>query len=148
MEGCPGTGMGGRTTKVLSVDQIARRQASGGSLGLLVWKLAETAWNMWDHRNSVNNDRDTAMVSQELDAQIREEYAKGFQGFDNKALQLRSRLKTLLETQVAYKKTWLLNIRTVRESIATRRARRQPPRDVLEGEGYVAWMRKGGWNQL
>ena len=53
----------------------------------------------------------------------------------------------MLETQVAYKKTWLLNIRTVRESIATKQARRQAPRDVLEGEGYVTWMRKGGWNQ-
>ena len=102
---------------------------------------------MWDHRNSVNNDKDTAMVSQELDAQIREEYAKGFQGFDRKAVQLRSRLETLLEKQVAYRKAWLHNIRTVRKSIEKKRASRQPPRDVLLGEGYVTWMRNGGWNQ-
>ena len=33
----------------------------------LVKKLAETSWQMWDHRNTVNNANDTNMESKEID---------------------------------------------------------------------------------
>jgi hypothetical protein len=50
-----------------------------------VKKLADGVWQMWDHRNTVNDEKETATLSIEVNRRIREEYAQGFRNLSNAA---------------------------------------------------------------
>jgi hypothetical protein len=110
----------------------------------LVQKLAETAWHMWDHRNSVNNDKETATRSLEVNRSIKEEYAKGFGNLDRSARQLaRQAMSALLVKGLGYRESWLRAIQAAKNYAAQRQAARRPSREILEGIGYVEWIRRG-----
>lgn len=146
MEGCPAIGW--EEAQESYYRFIGNKKTGKRWLGLLVRKLAETAWAMWDHRNSVNTANETDMLSREVNVRIRNEYQRGWAGFDRSSLKLRMFLPTLLQKTLGYRKAWLLHIATVREHIARRQERRLPPLDVIRtGIGYVEWVRRGGWNQ-
>ena len=54
----------------------------------LIKKLAETSWQMWDHRNAVNTNNETAMASLEINNRIRTEFTLGFRTLDQEARRL------------------------------------------------------------
>ena len=54
-------------------------------IAALVKKLAEVVWQMWDHRNTVNNEKETATLSIEVNRKIRAEYVQGFRNLSNVA---------------------------------------------------------------
>lgn len=110
----------------------------------LVQKLAETAWHMWDHRNSVNNDKETATLSLEVNRQIEEEYRQGFWNLDRSARQLGRQAKSaLFKKGLGYRQSWLRAIQAARAYAAQRQAARLPPREILDTVGYVEWLRQG-----
>jgi hypothetical protein len=110
----------------------------------LVKKLAETAWNMWEHRNQINNQRDTATISLEINQQIEEEFELGFQGLDPAARRLSNKHKPrLMRQQLGYHKHWLQSIRVSREYQRKLIARNQVPCWVTETIGLVEWIRLG-----
>ena len=47
-------------------------------------KLAESSWQMWDHRSTVNNTNGTNTESKEIDKQIENELRVGFTVFKQK----------------------------------------------------------------
>ena len=110
----------------------------------LVQKLAETAWHMWDHRNSVNNEKETATLSLEVNRKIEEEHRLGFWNLDASARRLGAQSKqALLAKGLGYRQSWLRSIRAAREYTAQRLAARLPSREILDTIGYVEWTRRG-----
>ena len=110
----------------------------------LVQKLADTAWHMWDHRNSVNNDKETATLSLEVNRRIEEEYRQGFWNLDKAARQLGRQAKTaLLVKGLGYRQSWLRAIQAARDYAAQQQAARRAPREILEGIGQAEWLRRG-----
>ena len=51
--------------------RIRSRRSSRRWIAALVKKLAEVVWQMWDHRNTVNNEKETATLSIEVNRKIR-----------------------------------------------------------------------------
>ena len=106
----------------------------------LVKKLAETAWHMWDHRNSVNNEAATSTASIEINNLITAQYEEGFFHLPEATKrQTRKPLQELLQAPLRTRKNWLHNIRTAREYVVCQMARNLPP----PGVGIIFWMRLG-----
>ena len=71
---------------------------------------------MWDHRNTVNNEKETATVSSEVNNQIREEYNKGFRNLSSAVCKLAPQCKEMLMTKgLSYRQQWLMTITANRE---------------------------------
>jgi hypothetical protein len=110
----------------------------------LVKKLAETSWQMWDHRNTVNNTKGTNMESQETDGKIDREFRRGFHRIREETGRLtKTRQEVLLRQSLGYRKNWLHRIRAAREYAEVRDARNQPPREVRDTIGLVEWTKMG-----
>ena len=74
----------------------------------LVKKLAETSWQMWDHRNALNNANDTNMKSKEIGEKIDNEFRRGFHGIQAETGGLTKTKQGVLVTQsLGYRKNWL-----------------------------------------
>ena len=62
-------------------------------------------WQMWDHRNAVNNEKKTATLSIEVNRRIREEYVQGFRNLSSAAQNLaRQPVKELMNKGLHYRK--------------------------------------------
>ena len=110
----------------------------------LVKKLAETSWQMWDHRNTVNNANDTNMESKEIDGKIATEFRRGFHGIQAETGRLtKTKQGVLVRQSLGYRKNWLHRIRAAREYVKVREARNQPPWEVRETIGLVEWTKMG-----
>ena len=110
----------------------------------LVKKLAEVTWQMWDHRNSVNNENETATMSIEVNKKIEEEYNQGFGNLSSAAKKLAQQPKELLMTKgLNYRQQWLRTITANREFIESQKSKNQAPKEILDGQGYVWWVRNG-----
>ena len=71
-------------------------------------KLAEVVWQMWDHRNTVNDEKETATLSIVVNRRIREEYVHGFRNLCNAAQNLaREPVEELMNKGLHYRKKWL-----------------------------------------
>jgi hypothetical protein len=106
----------------------------------LVKKLADTAWNMWQHRNEVNNNSETSLESIEINDRIRAEYQQGFYHLPKHTKkQTRRSLDDILKAPLGTRKNWLHNISTGRRFVATLAARNLPP----PGVSLVEWIRLG-----
>jgi glutaredoxin len=96
---------------------------------------------MWDHRNSVNNEAETATMSIKINRKIREEYNQGFgQGFGNlssAAINLAKQSEGLLkEKGLNYRKQWLRTFTAHREFQERQKSKNQAPRVILDGKGH------------
>ena len=110
----------------------------------MVKKLAEVTWQMWDHRNSVNNENETATMSIEVNKKIEEEYNQGFGNLSSAAKKLVQQPKELLMTKgLNYRQQWLRTITANREFIESQKSKNQAPKEILDGQGYVWWVRNG-----
>jgi hypothetical protein len=124
--------------------QIESKRSSRRWTAALVKKLAEVTWQMWDHRNSVNNEVATATMSIEINKKIREEYNQGFGNLSSAAINLaRQTEEQLLKKGLNYRQQWLRSITASREFQKRQRRMNQAPREILDGQGYVWWIRNG-----
>ena len=110
----------------------------------LVKKLAETAWNMWEHQNKINNNNETATLSLEVNQQIEAEYTLGFRYLDPAAQQLGRKDKTqLMKQPLGFQKRWLRSIRAHQAHCKKLDDKNQVPQWVTETIGLVAWIHLG-----
>lgn len=124
--------------------QIGSKRSSRRWKAALVKKLAEVTWQMWDHRNSVNNENETATMSIEVNKKIEEEYNQGFGNLSSAAKKLAQQPKELLMTKgLNYRQQWLRTITANREFIESQKSKNQAPKEILDGQGYVWWVRNG-----
>ena len=101
-------------------------------------------WQMWDHRNTVNNEKETATLSIEVNRKIRAEYDQGFRNLSNAAQNLaRQPAEELMNKGLQYRQNWLRTMTAHRQYQETLRARNEPPEEILKGKGMVWWIRKG-----
>lgn len=101
-------------------------------------KLAKVSWPMRDHRNTGNNDKETAAMSIEVDIQIREEYNKGFRNVGSAARKLAGRPMALLAAKgLSYRHQWQRSITANCEFQASNKSKRQISTEIQEGKGYV-----------
>ena len=109
----------------------------------LVKKLAETSWQMWDHRNTVNNANDTNTESKLMDEKIDNEFRRGFHRIqaETEGWQRQNR-GVLVRPSVGYRKDWLHRIRAARVC-GPKDTRNQPPREVCETIRLVEWTKLG-----
>jgi hypothetical protein len=109
-----------------------------------VKKLAETTWQMWDHRNTVNNEKETATLSIEVNRRIREEYAQGFRSLSNAAQKLVQQPVEMLTLKgLNYRRQWLRSISAHREYQERLREKNEAPEEIRNGKGVVWWIRNG-----
>ena len=142
LEGCPAKGWAeAQADAFLS---FGSKKSGRRWVAALVKKLAETAWQMWDHRNSVNTKNETATASLELNNRIREEFSQGFRNLDREArlLARRKSMRNLLQSSLEYRRAWMIRITAARSYQERLREERRPPREVLETLGYVEWIRQ------
>jgi hypothetical protein len=124
--------------------RIRSRRSSRRWIAALVKKLAEIVWQMWDHRNTVNNAKETATLSIEANRRIREEYAQGFRNLSNAAQKLAQQsAETLLNKGLQYRQNWLKTMTAHREYQKRLRARNEAPAEIRNGPGEVWWIRNG-----
>ena len=79
LEGCPVKGWA--EAQADAFPSFGSKKSGRRWVAALVKKLAETAWQMWDHRNAVNTKNETATASLELNNRIRAEFSQGFRDF-------------------------------------------------------------------
>jgi hypothetical protein len=128
----------------LYLKQIGSKRSSRRWKAALVRKLAEVTWQMWDHRNSVNNEAETATMSIETNRRIRDEYNQGFGNLSSAAINLaRQSEEQLTKKGLNYRQQWLRSITAHREFQESQRRKNQAPREILIGKGYVWWIRNG-----
>ena len=97
-----------------------------------------------DHRNTVNNEKETATLSIEVNRKIRAEYDQGFRNLSNAAQNLaRQPAEELMNKGLQYRQNWLRTMTAHRQYQETLRARNEPPEEILKGPGMVWWIRKG-----
>jgi hypothetical protein len=113
----------------------------------LVKKLADTAWDMWEHRNSVAHEGDTNVRSNIVNQQISQEFRRGFVALTRRT-QRTARLDTLAQLQkksLNYRQQWLKLIRNDRQYQERLAARQQPPPEIVNapGPGHIWWIRNG-----
>jgi hypothetical protein len=79
-----------------------------------IWMIP---WAMWEHRNSIEHASDLQKETEIVDTQIQEELNKGSgNNADIEQMQQQGRLfEEERRSLLAYKKSWLRGIRTVRE---------------------------------
>ena len=142
LEGCPARGWAELQAEAYA--GFGSKKSGRRWVAALIKKLAETAWQMWDHRNAVNTNNETAMASLEINNRIRSEFNLGFRTLDREARQLARRkpLRTLLQSSLEYRRAWMTRITAARSYQERLREERRPPREVLETIGYVEWIRQ------
>jgi hypothetical protein len=124
--------------------RLRSRRSSRRWLAALVKKLAEITWQMWDHRNTVNNEKETATLSIEVNRRIREEYAQGFRSLSNAAQKLAQQSVEMLTLKgLNYRRQWLRSISAHREYQERLRERNEAPEEIRNGKGKVWWIRNG-----
>jgi hypothetical protein len=124
--------------------RIRSRRSSRRWIAALVKNLSEVVWQMWDHRNTVNNEKETATLSIEVNRKIRAEYDQGFRNLSNAAQNLaRQPAEELMNKGLQYRQNWLRTMTAHRQYQETLRARSEPPEEILKGPGMVWWIRKG-----
>jgi hypothetical protein len=97
---------------------------------------------MWDLRNSVNNEAETATMSIENNRKIREEYNKGFGNLSSAEINLAKQSEEQLKKKgLNYRQQWLRTITAHREFQERQKSTYQAPREILDGKGYVWWLR-------
>jgi len=124
----------------LAFERVRSKRTGKRWVAALVKKLADTSWNMWQHRNDVNNQSATSLASIEINNRITAEYQLGFFHLPKHIkLQTRRSLEELLQAPLGTRKNWLHNVSTGRRFVATLTARNLPP----PGVGLVEWIRLG-----
>ena len=62
---------------------------------------------MWDHRNTVNNEKVAATSSLEVNKDIRKEYDQGVRNLSNAAQNLaKQSVELLMEKRLNYRRNW------------------------------------------
>jgi len=118
---------------------IHNKQTGKRWVAALVRELADTAWNMWQHRNDVNKNSETSLESIEINDRIRAEYQQRFYHLpQHSKKQARRSLDDKLKAPLG-RKNWLHNISAGRRFVATLAARNLPP----PGISLVEWIRLG-----
>jgi hypothetical protein len=97
---------------------LGRRNTGKRWATSLVVKLWEIAWDLWDHRNQVKHNLETAQDLARRDSiliQVRSEYSFGRAGLPRRDWRLFKRpLLSLLDTSLHYLDAWLLRVTTAR----------------------------------
>ena len=126
------------------LERTGSKRSSRRWKAALVKKMAEVTWQMWDHRNTVNNEKETATMSLEVNNQIREEYRKGFRNLSSAACKLAQQSKEMLMNKgLSYRQQWLRTITANREFQARHQNRREISKEILDSKGHVWWVRNG-----
>jgi len=120
-------------------DRSGSKRTGRRWIAALVRKLAETVWNMWDHRNSVNNETATSLESIEVNQRIIEEYNRGFFHLPSDTRRQIKTRQEILAASLGTRKNWLHNIATGRRFAEEQRRRNVPPPEV----SLVDWIRAG-----
>jgi hypothetical protein len=124
--------------------KIKSKRSSRRWITALVQKLAETTWHMWDHRNSVNNEKETATMSIEVNEKIEQEYDRGFRNLCSAARKIAKQSKEQLKKQgLNYRLQWLRTITAHREYHERQISKNRIPKEIMEGKGIVWWIRNG-----
>jgi len=140
LEGCPATGWAEAQQAVF--DGLGSKRTSRRWATAMVKKMMDTAWDMWDHRNSVEHDVLTSTESTEVNARIAQEYNQGFCNLDRKAKKLTKASKEQMEKKpLGYRKAWLLSIGAARKRAKDREEEGRPPQGILDSIGWVAYRR-------
>ena len=112
-------------------------------VSLLITKLWEVSWSMWDNRNDVLHNAMTPRKQLEIDAvhaEIRQQYAMGcadLRESDQRCFQKDKEDIILLE--LAYKKKWLVLVK-----LARTRPSRTDGRYYVEQKGLERWLQQRG----
>ena len=81
----------------------------------LIRKLWDVAWDMWDHRNTINNQGTASLALRDIDDAIRHQFALGYQDLlpvDHQFLHQSQ--ASLLTTSPGHWKQWLAAVQEAR----------------------------------
>jgi hypothetical protein len=122
-----------------SYDRNGSKRTGRRWITALVKKLAETVWNMWDHRNSVNTNNETSLASIEINNRIIAEYNQGFWHLPKDTRKQIKQRSEILAAPLSTRRHWLYNISVGRRFAEEQRLRNIPP----PGVSYMDWVRAG-----
>jgi len=141
LEGCPAVGWAEAQQSYF--ERWKSKRTGQRWAAAMTVKMMDTAWDMWDHPNSVEKEDATSQESQEDNKRIVAEYQRRFAGLDRKALKLTGQsMDRLLKKQLEYRKAWLLSVDAACGRAEHRQQRNMPPQSALETIGYVEWRRQ------
>jgi len=101
-------------------DTLNVKRTGKAWLRKLILKLYDVSWDMWQHRNAINNGGDTTtdrIAIQAADAQVEVEFERGpenLQGIDRQRLQDKGKILAL---PLHAKQLWLLQMELAREAL-------------------------------
>jgi hypothetical protein len=86
----------------------------------LIQKMWNIAWDLWEHRNGIEHEKDQEIATTEANATIQLELQKGFTSIPEYNMSTTAADKMVLSATLPYKLAWIRNIQVARER-ATRR---------------------------
>ena len=142
LEGFPATGWA--VLQQAYFDRLGSRRTGRRWLASVVKKLLDLAFQMWQHRNDVNNKKETSTISLDVNRQIELEYQLGFRDLDPAARQLGRKPKPrVLQAALSYRKNWLRSIKAARKFQQSQADKRRVPTWVANTIGLYEWIRRG-----
>ena len=95
----------------------------------LIKKLFDVAWDLWDHRNDVNNakkNQATLYNMKKVDPEIRSQFRRGSESMPQRYEYLfAGSVEDLLKSSVQHRLSWIKSVRKARSMNTTRKERRE-----------------------
>ena len=95
----------------------------------LIKKLFNVAWDLWDHRNDVNNakkNQATLYNMKKVDPEIRSQFRRGSESMPQRYEYLfAGSVEDLLKSSVQHRLSWIKSVRKARSMNTTRKERRE-----------------------
>jgi hypothetical protein len=102
--------------------QLLGKKSSGRRwLTLLIKKLLDIAWDLWEHRNSIEHHNDTELLDRKLTAAVETEILRGFAElplYRYGTLFTSHELQKVRLATTEYKRCWVNHIAQAREQVA------------------------------
>jgi hypothetical protein len=103
--------------------RIGSRRSPKRWVILLIQKLWDVAWDMWEHRNGILHDKEQSIILQNLHNDIREEFARGNAGLTPEARTLFNKgCEAVLAQPAEVKLQWLARVKLARTRIDAKKA--------------------------
>lgn len=112
--------------------KIAPKKSPRRWTSALIRKMWLIAWDLWEHRNGYLHDKETSILSQQVDADISEQFSLGLKQLDNptKAL-FQGGLTKVLAKPLEVKQQWLRRVTEARHNSALGQSSFQSERQVM-----------------
>jgi hypothetical protein len=103
--------------------RIGSRRSPKRWVILLIQKLWDVAWDMWEHRNGILHDKEQSIILQNLQNDIREEFARGSDGLTHESQSLFTKgCEAVLAQPAEVKLQWLARVKLARTRIDAKKA--------------------------